>query len=275
MVVNKGQAKNIVFGDSAIPFIGGPCVIDSRDHCFGMAEKITEVVSKLNESFIFKSSFDKANRTSISSYRGNGIEDGLKILEEIKNNFNIPVTTDIHLPEHANEVCDVVDIIQIPAFLCRQIDLLIAAAKTGKVINIKKGQFLSPYKVGNIIKKVQEAGNDNILITERGNTFGFDSLVTDLRSIPIMRQFGFPVIFDATHSAQIPGNHEKTTSGNREYIPSQTFAAVSSGADGIFMEVHDDVENALSDASTQWPISKLEKTLKSILAFRETYLKYG
>lgn len=275
MAVNKVQTKNIVFGDNAIPFIGGPCVIESRDHCFGMAEQITEVVSKLNIPFIFKSSFDKANRTSISSYRGNGIEDGLKILEEIKNNFNIPVTTDIHLPEHANEVCDVVDIIQIPAFLCRQTDLLIAAAKTGKVINIKKGQFLSPYKVGNIIKKVQEAGNDNILITERGNTFGFDSLVTDLRSIPIMRQFGFPVIFDATHSAQIPGNHEKTTSGNREYIPSQTFAAVSSGADGIFMEVHDDVENALSDASTQWPISKLEKTLKSILAFRETYLKYG
>ena len=275
MAVNKVQTKNIVFGDNAIPFIGGPCVIESRDHCFGMAEQIIEVVSKLNVPFIFKSSFDKANRTSISSFRGNGIEDGLKILEEIKNNFNIPVTTDIHLPEHANEVCDVVDIIQIPAFLCRQTDLLIAAAKTGKVINIKKGQFLSPYKVGNIIKKVQEAGNDNILITERGNTFGFDSLVTDLRSIPIMRQFGFPVIFDATHSAQIPGNHEKTTSGNREYIPSQTFSAVSSGADGIFMEVHDDVENALSDASTQWPISKLEKTLKSILAFRETYLKYG
>ena len=275
MAVNKVQTKNIFFGDNAIPFIGGPCVIESRDHCFGMAEQIIEVVSKLNVPFIFKSSFDKANRTSISSFRGNGIEDGLKILEEIKNNFNIPVTTDIHLPEHANEVCDVVDIIQIPAFLCRQTDLLIAAAKTGKVINIKKGQFLSPYKVGNIIKKVQEAGNDNILITERGNTFGFDSLVTDLRSIPIMRQFGFPVIFDATHSAQIPGNHEKTTSGNREYIPSQTFSAVSSGADGIFMEVHDDVENALSDASTQWPISKLEKTLKSILAFRETYLKYG
>jgi 2-dehydro-3-deoxyphosphooctonate aldolase (KDO 8-P synthase) len=240
-----------------------------------MAEQITEVVSKLNLPFIFKSSFDKANRTSISSFRGNGIEDGLRILEEIKNNFNIPVTTDIHLPEHANEVSDVVDIIQIPAFLCRQTDLLIAAAKTGKVINIKKGQFLSPYKVGNIIKKVQEAGNENILITERGNSFGFDSLVTDLRSIPIMRQFGFPVIFDATHSAQIPGNHEKTTSGNRQYIPSQTFSAVSSGADGIFMEIHDDIENALSDASTQWPISKLEKILKSILAFRETYLKYG
>ncbi|MFL2511069.1 MAG: 3-deoxy-8-phosphooctulonate synthase [Candidatus Neomarinimicrobiota bacterium] len=273
--MNKVQAKDIFFGNDSIPFIGGPCVIESRDHCFGMAEQITDVVNRLNVPFIFKSSFDKANRTSISSFRGNGIEGGLRVLEEIKKNFNIPVTTDIHLPEHANEVCDVVDIIQIPAFLCRQTDLLIAAAKTGKVINIKKGQFLSPYKVGNIIKKIEEVGNKNILITERGNTFGFDSLVTDLRSIPIMRQFGYPVIFDATHSAQIPGNHEKTTRGNREFIPSQTFSAVSSGADGIFMEVHDDVENALSDASTQWPINKLEKTLKSILAFRETYLKHG
>ena len=275
MGINKVQAKDIFFGNDSIPFIGGPCVIESRDHCFGMAEKIIDVVNRLNVPFIFKSSFDKANRTSISSFRGNGIEGGLRVLEEIKKNFNIPVTTDIHLPEHANEVCDVVDIIQIPAFLCRQTDLLIAAAKTGKVINIKKGQFLSPYKVGNIIKKIEEVGNKNILITERGNTFGFDSLVTDLRSIPIMRQFGYPVIFDATHSAQIPGNHEKTTRGNREFIPSQTFSAVSSGADGIFMEVHDDVENALSDASTQWPINKLEKTLKSILAFRETYLKHG
>tara|TARA_X000001036_G_scaffold378557_2_gene368957 strand:- start:163 stop:990 length:828 start_codon:yes stop_codon:yes gene_type:complete len=275
MGINKVQAKDIFFGNDSIPFIGGPCVIESRDHCFGMAEQITDVVNRLNVPFIFKSSFDKANRTSISSFRGNGIEGGLRVLEEIKKNFNIPVTTDIHLPEHANEVCDVVDIIQIPAFLCRQTDLLIAAAKTGKVINIKKGQFLSPYKVGNIIKKIEEVGNKNILITERGNTFGFDSLVTDLRSIPIMRQFGYPVIFDATHSAQIPGNHEKTTRGNREFIPSQTFSAVSSGADGIFMEVHDDVENALSDASTQWPINKLEKTLKSILAFRETYLKHG
>ena len=275
MKINKVQVKDIFFGDDSIPFIGGPCVIESRDHCFGMAEQIKEIVSRLNIPFIFKSSFDKANRTSISSFRGNGLEDGLKILEEIKSNFNFPVTTDIHLPEHADEVCDVVDIIQIPAFLCRQTDLLTSAAKTGKVINVKKGQFLSPYKVGNIIKKVQEAGNENILITERGNTFGFDSLVTDLRSIPIMRQFGCPVIFDATHSAQIPGNHESTTSGNRDFIPSQTFSAVASGADGIFMEVHDDVENALSDASTQWPIHKLEQTLKSILAFRETYLKHG
>ena len=170
---------------------------------------------------------------------------------------------------------DVVDIIQIPAFLCRQTDLLVEAAKTGKVVNVKKGQFLSPYKVENIIKKLEESGNKNILITERGNTFGYDSLVTDLKSIPIMQAFGYPVIFDATHSAQIPGNHESKTGGNRQFIPSQTFAAVSSGANGIFMEVHDDVDNALSDASTQWPINKLEKILTSIIAFRETYLSHG
>ena len=179
------------------------------------------------------------------------------------------------MPEHANTVSDVVDIIQIPAFLCRQTDLLIAAAQTGRVVNVKKGQFLSPYKVENIIKKIEDSGNKNILITERGNTFGFDSLITDLKSIPIMQAFGYPVIFDATHSAQIPGNHESKTGGNRQFIPSQTFAAVASGVDGVFMEVHDDVDNALSDASTQWPIDKLEDILKSIISFRETYLKHG
>ena len=273
--MNKVKLDKFIFGDAAIPFIGGPCVIESRDHCFGIAEKITEITSKLNIPFIFKSSFDKANRTSISSFRGDGLDVGLRILEEIKNNFNIPVTTDIHLPEHANAVSDVVDIIQIPAFLCRQTDLLVEAAKTGKVVNVKKGQFLSPYKVENIIKKLEESGNKNILITERGDTFGFDSLVTALKSIPIMQAFGYPVIFDATHSAQIPGNHESKTGGNRQFIPTQTFAAVSSGADGIFMEVHDDVDNALSDASTQWPIDKLENILTSIIAFRKTYLEHG
>ena len=273
--MNKVFLDKITFGNNSLPFIGGPCVIESRDHCLSVAEKIVKVTSKLNIPFIFKSSFDKANRTSLSSFRGNGLDTGLKILEEIKYSFNIPVTTDIHLPEHADAVSDVVDIIQIPAFLCRQTDLLIAAAKTGKVVNVKKGQFLSPFKVENIIKKLEDNGNKNILITERGNTFGFDSLVTDIRSIPIMKKFSYPVIFDATHSAQIPGSHENTTGGNREYIPSQTFAAVSAGADGIFMEVHNDVNNALSDASTQWPLEKLENILKSILAFRQTYLKYG
>ena len=267
--------KSLSFRKDKLGLIAGPCVIENEEHAVFMAKSIKKICDKVKIDVVYKSSFDKANRTSLSSFRGNGLDTGLKILEEIKHSFNIPVTTDIHLPEHADAVSDVVDIIQIPAFLCRQTDLLIAAAKTGKVVNVKKGQFLSPFKVENIIKKLEDNGNKNILITERGNTFGFDSLVTDIRSIPIMKKFSYPVIFDATHSAQIPGSHENTTGGNREYIPSQTFAAVSAGADGIFMEVHNDVNNALSDASTQWPLEKLENILKSILAFRQTYLKYG
>ena len=275
MKINEVKLNNIVFGGKELPMILGPCVIESRDHCFGMAEKIVKIADKNSVNFIFKSSFDKANRTSISSFRGNGIDKGLKILEEIKSNFGIPITTDIHLPEQAKQISDVVDIIQIPAFLCRQTDILQAAAKTGKIINIKKGQFLSPYKVGNIIKKIEDSGNKNILLTERGTTFGYDNLMTDMRSISIMKKFGYPVIFDATHSAQVPGNHEKTTDGNREFIPSQSFSSVASGVDGIFMEVHDDIENAFSDASTQWPIDKLEALILSIKAFRKTYLEHG
>ena len=275
MAQNKVNCKNIMFGDEKIPFIGGPCVIESRDHILKMAEAICKVTEKLDVPFIFKSSFDKANRTSIDSFRGNGLDEGLKILEEVKSTFNIPVLTDIHHPEQAAIVADVADVIQIPAFLCRQTDLLVAAGKTGKVVNIKKGQFLSPYKVKNIIDKVVATGNKNILVTERGNSFGYDSLTSDMRSIQIMKEFGFPVIYDATHSAQIPGNFEETTSGNRQFIPSQIYSAVATGCDGIFMEVHDNVDKALSDASTQWPIDQLESILKSMLAFRETYLHHG
>ena len=275
MSQNKVSFKDIVFGGEKIPFIGGPCVIESRDHILKMAEEILKVTDKLEIPFIFKSSFDKANRTSIQSFRGNGMDEGLKILEEVKSSFNIPVLTDIHHPEQAAIVSDVVDVLQIPAFLCRQTDLLVAAAKTGKVVNIKKGQFLSPYKVKNIIDKVSAAGNKNILVTERGNSFGYDSLTSDMRSIQIMKEFGFPVIYDATHSAQIPGNFEETTSGNRQFIPGQIYSAVASGCDGIFMEVHDNVDHALSDASTQWPLDKLEPILTSMLAFRETYLNHG
>ena len=275
MSQNKVSIKDIIFGDSNIPFIGGPCVIESRDHILKMAEEILKVTDRLDIPFIFKSSFDKANRTSIESFRGNGLDKGLKILEEVKNSFNIPVLTDIHHPEQAASVSEVVDVLQIPAFLCRQTDLLVAAAKTGKVVNIKKGQFLSPYKVKNIIDKVSATGNNNILVTERGNSFGYDSLTSDMRSIQIMKEFGFPVIYDATHSAQIPGNFEETTSGNRQFIPGQIYSAVASGCDGIFMEVHDNVDHALSDASTQWPLDRLEPILASMLAFRETYLNHG
>ena len=275
MNVHKVNIRDIIFGGDHLPMILGPCVIESRDHCFSMAEQIVKIADKNSINFIFKSSFDKANRTSITSFRGNGIDEGLKILDEIKSNFEIPITTDIHLPEQASQIAEVADIIQIPAFLCRQTDILKAAAKTGKIINVKKGQFLSPYKVGNIIKKIEESGNRNILLTERGTTFGYDSLMTDMRSISIMKKFEYPIIFDATHSAQIPGNHEKTTDGNREFIPSQIFASIASGVDGIFMEVHNDVDNALSDASTQWPLNKLDTIIGSIKAFRKTYLEHG
>jgi len=275
MAQNKVNCENIIFGDEKIPFIGGPCVIESRDHVLKMAEAICKVTEKLDIPFIFKSSFDKANRTSIDSFRGNGLDEGLKILEEVKSTFHIPVLTDIHHPEQAAIVADVADVLQIPAFLCRQTDLLIAAAKTGKVVNIKKGQFLSPYKVKNIIDKVVATGNKNVLVTERGNSFGYDSLTSDMRSIQIMKEFGFPVIYDATHSAQIPGNFAETTSGNRQFIPGQIYSAVATGCDGIFMEVHDNVDKALSDASTQWPLDNLESVLVSMLAFRKTYLHHG
>jgi len=275
MAQNKVNCENVMFGDEKIPFIGGPCVIESRDHILKMAEAICKVTEKLDIPFIFKSSFDKANRTSIDSFRGNGLDEGLKILEEVKSTFNVPVLTDIHHPEQAASVADVADVLQIPAFLCRQTDLLVAAGKTGKVVNIKKGQFLSPYKVKNIIDKVVATGNKNILVTERGNSFGYDSLISDMRSIQIMKEFGFPVIYDATHSAQIPGNFEETTSGNRQFIPGQIYSAVATGCDGIFMEVHDNVDKAMSDASTQWPLDQLESVLVSMLAFRETYLHHG
>ena len=270
------RINNITIGnDQPFILIAGPCAIENLNDTLYHAENIKNICDRLNIQLIFKSSFDKANRTSLSSHRGIGIEEGLEILLKVKQEFNLTTITDIHNESQCNMASKVVDILQIPAFLCRQTDLLVEAAKTGKVVNVKKGQFLSPYKVENIIKKLEESGNKNILITERGNTFGYDSLVTDLKSIPIMQAFGYPVIFDATHSAQIPGNHESKTGGNRQFIPNQTFAAVSSGADGIFMEVHDDVDNALSDASTQWPIDKLENILTSIIAFRKTYLEHG
>ena len=262
--MNKVKLDNIIFGDSAIPFIGGPCVIESRDHCFGIAEKITEITFKLNIPFVFKSSFDKANRTSISSFRGDGLDAGLKILEEIKNNFNIPVTTDIHLPEHANAVSDVVDIIQIPAFLCRQTDLLIAAAKTGKIINVKKGQFLAPWDMANVIKKIEDSGNKNILITERGASFGYNTLVSDMRALPIMSKFGFPIVFDATHSVQQPGGMGEKSGGQREFVPYLARAAIAVGVGAIFMETHEDPDNAPSDGPNMVPLNEVKTLLKKL-----------
>ena len=266
-------SESISFGGKGLPLIAGPCVIENRDHSLRMAEAIKEIANRLSLPFIFKSSFDKANRTSNASYRGPGLDKGLQILSDVKSELDVSIITDIHLPEQAESIAEVADIIQIPAFLCRQTDLLIAAAKTGKPINVKKGQFLSPWKVKYIIEKIESTDNKHILITERGNVFGFDSLIVDMRSIPIMQEeTGYPVIFDGTHSAQMPGNTDATTGGLRKYIPTMIKAAIAAGSNGLFLEVHDDVKNAKSDAATQWPLDQLENLLEQVKRLRAAIL---
>lgn len=241
--------------------IAGPCVIENRDHSLEMSYAIKEVSDDVGIPIIFKSSFDKANRTSIKSFRGPGIEEGMRILSDVKTETGLKVLTDIHSPDQAGLVSDVVDIIQIPAFLSRQTDLLVAAAKTGKPINIKKGQFLAPWDVEHIVKKMEESGSQNILLTDRGTQFGYNNLVADMRAIPLMKQFGYPVIFDATHSAQLPGGSGGHSSGMRNMIPTLARAAVAAGCNGVFMEVHNNVDKAKSDAATQWPLDKLASLL--------------
>ena len=262
--------KSIKFGGKELPLIAGPCVIESREHVLKMAGAIKQITARLSIPFIFKSSFDKANRTSVGSFRGSGLDDGLKILAEVKSEVGVRIITDIHLPDQAKVIAEVADIIQIPAFLCRQSDLLIAAGGTGKPINVKKGQFLSPWKIRHVTKKIESTGNSNILLTERGNSFGFDSLTVDMRSITVMQEeTGYPVIFDGTHSSQMPGNAGNTTGGLRKYIPNLVKAAVAVGCDGLFLEVHDDIERAKSDAATQWPLDQLEQLLVRVQEIRK------
>jgi len=268
--------ETISFGGKNFPLILGPCVIESRDHAMRMAKAIKKITARLALPFIFKSSYDKANRTSVSAFRGPGIDKGLQILADVKRELDIPIITDIHLPEQATAITEVADIIQIPAFLCRQTDLLIAVGNTGKPVNVKKGQFLSPWKVKHIVEKIESTGNKQILITERGNSFGFDNLIVDMRSIPIMQdETGYPVIFDGTHSAQMPGNIGHSTGGLRKYIPTIIHAAIAAGCNGLFMEVHDDVENAKSDSATQWPLDQLEKLLIQVKHLREAMVENG
>ena len=255
------KVGNVIFGKDNLGIIAGPCVIENRDHSLEMSYAIKEVSDDVGIPIIFKSSFDKANRTSIKSFRGPGIEEGMRILSDVKTETGLKVLTDIHSPEQAGLVSNVVDIIQIPAFLSRQTDLLIAAAKTGKPINIKKGQFLAPWDVEHIVKKMEESGSQNILLTDRGTQFGYNNLVADMRAIPLMKQFGYPVIFDATHSAQLPGGSGGHSSGMRDMIPTLARAAVAAGCNGVFMEVHNNVDKAKSDAATQWPLDKLASLL--------------
>lgn len=241
--------------------IAGPCVIESEENVMLVAKKIKEITDKLDIPFVFKSSFDKANRTSINSFRGPGLEEGLRILNKVKTELNLNVTTDIHEPYQAEEVAKVVDIIQIPAFLCRQTDLLVAAAKTGKTVNVKKAQFLAPWDMKNVVGKLEESGNTDIMLCERGTSFGYNNLVVDMTGLVEMKKFGYPVVFDATHSVQKPGGKGNCTGGNREYVEYLAKAAIAVGADAIFMEVHPDPDNALSDGPNMVKLDELEEIL--------------
>ncbi len=257
------------FGGGGLSFILGPCVVESIEHARKMAGSISEICQKVGVNFVYKSSFDKANRSSIESFRGQGIEFGLDILNQIKTEFKLPVVTDIHEPWQAEKVAKVADILQIPAFLCRQTDLLVAAAQTGKAVNVKKGQFLAPWDAKNIVEKLEDAGSKAVLLTERGSSFGYNNLVVDLRSFPIMRSFGVPVIFDVTHSLQLPGGLGKATGGQSQYIEDFARAGVACGVDGVFMEVHDDPAKAPSDGPNQLPLARLEKLLSKLKQIHE------
>ena len=252
------------------PFIlAGPCAIESRDISLQTAETLAGLSKKLDIPIVFKSSFDKANRTSVTSFRGPGMVNGLKILAEVKELTGLPVVTDIHHPEQAKPVAEVADVLQIPAFLCRQTDLLVAAAKTGRVVNIKKGQFLAPWDMKNAVEKVRASGNDKVWLTERGSTYGYNNLVVDMRSISQMQKFGVPVVMDATHSVQLPGGLGSMSGGQREYVPILASAAVAAGADGVFMEVHPDPDKALCDGPNSLPLDQVEPLLVRLKALWE------
>ena len=257
----------ITVGNGKIFLIAGPCVIESENLVMEVAKKMKEITDKLGINYIFKASFDKANRSSISSFRGPGIDKGLEILARVKEKYGVALATDIHEPWQCEKAKEVIDLLQIPAFLCRQTDLLVAAAETGKAVNIKKGQFLAPWDMKNVVNKFCEVGNENIMLCERGATFGYNNLVVDMRGLLEMRKFGFPVVFDATHSVQIPGGKGDSTGGNREYVYPLARAAVSVGVDGIFAEVHPDPDKGLSDGPNMLKLENVEGILTNLLKY--------
>lgn len=255
-----------VGGGKGLFLLAGPCVIEDPERTLMIGRRTKEICDRLGIPYIFKASFDKANRSSYSSFRGPGLEEGLKILAHIKKELQVPVVSDIHSVEQIEPAADVLDVLQIPAFLCRQTDLVYGAAKTGKCVNVKKGQFMAPKDMINVLKKMEEAGNENLMLTERGASFGYNNLVVDMRSFPIMRDFGYPVIFDATHSVQLPGGAGTKSSGQREFVPFLSRAAVGAGVDGLFMEVHDNPEEALSDGPNMVRLDDLEAILRDLKA---------
>jgi len=244
-----------------LALIAGPCVLESRDMAFRIAEEVCRITADLGMPFIFKGSFDKANRTSLTSFRGHGLYEGLEILAAVRQEFQVPVCTDFHEPDQAGLIARVVDLLQIPAFLCRQTDMLLAAAETGKPTTVKKGQFLAPWDMRHAVQKFTAGGNQQLLLCERGATLGYNNLVVDLRAFPVMRALGYPVVFDATHSAQLPGGAGDSTGGQREFIPALIRGAVAVGVDALFMEVHPEPEKGLSDATTMWPLAHLREVL--------------
>ena len=262
-LINCNDLK--ISNNKPLTLIAGPCQLESEDHAFKMVEKIKKITKKLKINFIYKTSFDKANRTSYKSKRGIGLEKSLEIFSKIKKRFNVPILTDVHTSNQCAKISEFVDILQIPAFLCRQTDLLISAGKTKKIINVKKGQFLAPWDMKNVIKKISSTGNDKIMVTERGASFGYNTLVSDMRSIPIMSKEGYPVIFDATHSVQQPGGKGDKSDGQREFIEHLSKAAVAVGVACIFIETHNDPENAPSDGPNMLHVNKLESLLRKLI----------
>ncbi len=256
-----------IANDLPLTLIAGPCALESRQHALEMSYAIKEVADRLDIGLIYKTSFDKANRTSLGSNRGLGLEEALPILAEVRESVGCPVLTDVHLPEQCAPVAEAVDVLQIPAFLCRQTDLLVAAAATGKAVNVKKGQVLAPWDMRNVADKIALSGNDNILLTERGASFGYNTLVTDFRSLPIMAETGYPVVFDATHSVQQPGGQGATSGGQREFVPVLARAAVAVGVAAVFMETHQDPDSAPSDGPNMVPLRELEGLLSQLVAF--------
>ncbi|HUA32829.1 MAG TPA: 3-deoxy-8-phosphooctulonate synthase [Candidatus Binataceae bacterium] len=271
MSVAEIKAGDAVFGGTALAFIAGPCVIESEESCLRHAARLAEIARKAGVALVFKSSFDKANRTSLKSYRGPGLDAGLEILARVRRETGLAVLTDIHEPAQCAPAAEVVDILQVPAFLSRQTDLVIAAAQTGRIVNIKKGQFLAPGDMRPAIAKIESTGNHKIMLTERGASFGYNNLVSDMRSLVIMRRLGYPVIFDATHSVQLPGAGEGGVSsgGQREFAPPLARAAVATGVDGIFMEVHEDPDRALSDGPNNIPLAQVPALIDGLKRIHE------
>jgi 2-dehydro-3-deoxyphosphooctonate aldolase (KDO 8-P synthase) len=265
MTNHKVKCSNFeIANDKPFTLIAGPCQLENEEHALKISSELKKITSNLGINLIYKTSFDKANRTSLKGKRGMGLEKSLPIFDKIRKEVGLPVLTDVHTAEQCSIVAKHVDVLQIPAFLCRQTDLLIAAAKTGKIINVKKGQFLAPWDMANVIKKIEESGNKNILITERGASFGYNTLVSDMRALPIMSRYGFPIVFDATHSVQQPGGMGEKSGGQREFVPYLARAAIAVGVGAIFMETHEDPDNAPSDGPNMVPLNEVKALLKKL-----------